>query len=153
VNCELCTHGLRHSLFMNNLSEHRALHLSSAPQGDTYRGNIAAAGVLSAAILPDRGADGGTVSARSRCGRRPITSATRKGKRDSNEPRFFVDHVIAGFKRTMDPPGWFPSVYGNSVHFAIGRDGSISQYVRIRTPPGQRPGRRHRRQSRPTGPA
>ncbi len=53
-----------------------------------------------------------------------------KGERDGNEPWFFVDHVMAGYKRTMDAPGWFASA-GNSVHFAIGRDGSISQYVRI----------------------
>ena len=52
------------------------------------------------------------------------------GRRDQNKPLFFVDHLMAGFKRTMDNPVWLNDS-GISSHFAIGFDGSISQYVNI----------------------
>ena len=47
-----------------------------------------------------------------------------------NKPLFFVDHIMAGWKSTMDRPGWQDSA-GISAHFGIGKDGSISQYVNI----------------------
>jgi N-acetylmuramoyl-L-alanine amidase/LysM domain len=47
-----------------------------------------------------------------------------------NQPLFFVDHIMAGWKSTMDRPGWQDSA-GISAHFGIGQDGSISQYVNI----------------------
>lgn len=52
------------------------------------------------------------------------------GHRGQNKPLFFVDHIMAGFKRTMDNPEWLNNS-GISSHFAIGFDGSISQYVNI----------------------
>lgn len=42
----------------------------------------------------------------------------------------FVDHTAGGWKSTMDRPGFWDSVQA-STHFAIGQDGSISQYVNI----------------------
>jgi hypothetical protein len=52
------------------------------------------------------------------------------GTQRQNQPLFFVDHIMAGWKSTMDRPGWQESA-GISAHFGIGRDGSISQYVNI----------------------
>jgi N-acetylmuramoyl-L-alanine amidase len=52
------------------------------------------------------------------------------GRRGQNKPEFFVDHIMAGFKQTMDNPVWLNDS-GISSHFAIGFDGSISQYVNI----------------------
>ena len=49
------------------------------------------------------------------------------GRRGQNKPEFFVDHIMAGFKQTMDNPVWLNDS-GISSHFAIGFDGSISQY-------------------------
>lgn len=53
-----------------------------------------------------------------------------QGKRGQNRPLFFVDHIMAGWKRTLDDPGWREPA-GVGVHFGIGRDGSISQYTSI----------------------
>ena len=52
------------------------------------------------------------------------------GATRQNQPMFFVDHIMAGWKSTMDRPGWQESA-GISAHFGIGTDGSISQYVNI----------------------
>jgi N-acetyl-anhydromuramyl-L-alanine amidase AmpD len=52
------------------------------------------------------------------------------GQHGQNKPWFFVDHIMAGFKRTMDNLQWLDGS-GISSHFAIGFDGSISQYVNI----------------------
>ena len=53
-----------------------------------------------------------------------------KGTRGQNRPVLFVDHIIAGWKRVLDDPGWREPA-GVGVHFGIGRDGSISQYTSI----------------------
>lgn len=53
-----------------------------------------------------------------------------KDARGQNRPVIFVDHIMAGWKRTLDDPGWREPA-GVGVHFGIGRDGSISQYTSI----------------------
>lgn len=53
-----------------------------------------------------------------------------QGERGLNQPRFFVDHIMAGFKRTLDDAGW-REPNGVGVHFGIGKDGSLSQYTNI----------------------
>ena len=52
------------------------------------------------------------------------------GTHGQNRPLVFVDHIIDGWKRTLDRGDWR---LNNSVgvHFGIGRDGSISQYASI----------------------
>ncbi len=47
-----------------------------------------------------------------------------------NRPLVFVDHIMGGFKSTMDNHAWLEAS-GISAHFGIGKDGSISQYVSI----------------------
>lgn len=62
---------------------------------------------------------------------RPVGTFGYPGRtRGQNKPLFFVDHIMAGWKSTMDRPGWQDSA-GISAHFGIGKDGSISQYVNI----------------------
>lgn len=53
-----------------------------------------------------------------------------KGARGQNRPVIFVDHIMAGWKRTLDDPGWREPA-GVGVHFGIGRDGSVSQYTSV----------------------
>jgi hypothetical protein len=48
---------------------------------------------------------------------------------NENHPLVFVDHIMGGWKSTMDGP-WLDAS-GISSHFGFGRDGSISQYVNI----------------------
>ena len=52
------------------------------------------------------------------------------GKHDQNRPVVFVDHRMAGYKRTLDDDFWRHK-NGVSVHFGIGRDGSVDQYTSI----------------------
>ena len=62
---------------------------------------------------------------------RPVGTFGYPGRTSGqNKPLFFVDHIMAGWKSTMDRPGWQDSA-GISAHFGIGKDGSISQYVNI----------------------
>lgn len=49
-----------------------------------------------------------------------------KGTKNQNRPLFFVDHIMAGYKRTLDA-----GMAGVGVTFGIGLDGSISQYTSI----------------------
>ncbi len=49
---------------------------------------------------------------------------------NENVPYVFVDHVMGGYKSTMDNTAWLDAS-GISSHFGIGVDGSISQYVSI----------------------
>jgi hypothetical protein len=53
-----------------------------------------------------------------------------QGTHGQNRPLFFVDHIMAGWKRTLDDAGW-REPNGVGVHFGIGKDGSISQYTNI----------------------
>lgn len=53
-----------------------------------------------------------------------------RGTRGQNRPLFFVDHIMDGWKRTLDDPNWREPA-GVGVHFGIGRDGSMSQYTSI----------------------
>jgi hypothetical protein len=53
-----------------------------------------------------------------------------RGRHGQNRPLFFVDHIMAGWKRTMDDQAWLDAS-GISAHFGIGLDGSVSQYVNI----------------------
>lgn len=53
-----------------------------------------------------------------------------KGTHGQNRAVIFVDHIMAGWKRTLDDPGWREPA-GVGVHFGIGRDGSVSQYTGI----------------------
>lgn len=52
------------------------------------------------------------------------------GGREENRPLLFVDHIMGGYKSTMDNTAWLNGS-GISSHFGIGKDGSISQYVNI----------------------
>lgn len=52
------------------------------------------------------------------------------GRHGQNRPLFFADHIMGGFKSTMDNRTWLDNS-GISSHFGIGKDGSISQYVNI----------------------
>ncbi len=52
------------------------------------------------------------------------------GTHGQNRPLFFVDHRMAGFKRTLDDDAWRAS-NGVGVHFGIGLDGAVSQYASI----------------------
>ncbi len=52
------------------------------------------------------------------------------GTHGQNRPLFFIDHRMAGFKRTLDDDAWRAS-NGVGVHFGIGLDGSVSQYASI----------------------
>ncbi len=52
------------------------------------------------------------------------------GTRGQNRPLFFVDHRMAGWKRTLDDDGW-RAANGVGVHFGIGLDGAVSQYASI----------------------
>lgn len=62
---------------------------------------------------------------------RPVGSfGYGQGRHDQNVPLLFVDHIMSGWKSTMDRPGWQESA-GISAHFGIGDDGAISQYVNI----------------------
>lgn len=62
---------------------------------------------------------------------RPVASfGYPQGRHGQNVPLLFVDHIMSGWKSTMDRPGWQESA-GVSAHFGIGDDGSISQYVNI----------------------
>jgi len=62
---------------------------------------------------------------------RPVGSfGYGKGRHGQNVPLLFVDHIMSGFKATMDRPGWQEAA-GISAHFGIGKDGSISQYVNL----------------------
>jgi len=47
-----------------------------------------------------------------------------------NRPIAFVDHRMAGYKRTLDDDAWRRAT-GTGVHAGIGRDGSIDQYTSI----------------------
>lgn len=53
-----------------------------------------------------------------------------KGATGENKPLLFVDHIMGGYKRVLDDPGW-REPNGVGVTFGIGRDGSISQYTNI----------------------
>jgi N-acetylmuramoyl-L-alanine amidase len=52
------------------------------------------------------------------------------GARGQNRPLFFVDHRMAGWKRTLDDDRW-RRANGVGVHFGIGLDGAVSQYASI----------------------
>ena len=52
------------------------------------------------------------------------------GTRGQKRPLFFVDHRMAGWKRTLDDDSWRASG-GVGVHFGIGLDGSVAQYASI----------------------
>ncbi|TAK67052.1 MAG: N-acetylmuramoyl-L-alanine amidase [Dehalococcoidia bacterium] len=52
------------------------------------------------------------------------------GTRGQNRPLFFVDHRMAGWKRTLDDDAW-RGANGVGVHFGIGLDGAVSQYASI----------------------
>jgi N-acetylmuramoyl-L-alanine amidase-like protein len=52
------------------------------------------------------------------------------GRRGQNQPLFFVDHRMAGFKHTLDDDAW-RAANGVGVHFGIGLDGAVSQYASI----------------------
>lgn len=47
-----------------------------------------------------------------------------------SEADCIVDHIMAGWKRTLDNPAW-REPNGVGVHFGIGRDGSVSQYTNL----------------------
>lgn len=52
------------------------------------------------------------------------------GARNQNRPVLFVDHIMGGYKRTLDSDPWrFANWVG--VTFGIGRDGSLDQYCSI----------------------
>jgi N-acetyl-anhydromuramyl-L-alanine amidase AmpD len=53
-----------------------------------------------------------------------------QGAHGQNKPVVFVDHIMDGWKRTLDDAGWREPA-GVGVHFGIGRDGSVSQYTSI----------------------
>lgn len=62
---------------------------------------------------------------------RPVGSfGYPKGIHNQNRPLVFVDHIMGGWKSTMDRPGWQESA-NISAHFGEGLDGSLSQYVNI----------------------
>lgn len=52
-----------------------------------------------------------------------------QGTHGQNRPLFFVKHIMAGYKSTLDGP-WRESARVG-VHFGVGRDGSKSQYTNI----------------------
>jgi len=52
------------------------------------------------------------------------------GERDQNVPLLFVDHRMAGYKRTLDNDAWRHENWVG-VHAGIGRDGSLDQYTNI----------------------
>lgn len=54
----------------------------------------------------------------------------RKGAHGENKPLMICSHIMGGYKRTLDDPGWREPA-GVGVHFGIGKDGSISQYTNI----------------------
>jgi N-acetylmuramoyl-L-alanine amidase len=53
-----------------------------------------------------------------------------KGEKDQNRPLIVVSHIMDGYKSTLDNPSWREPA-GVGVHFGIGRDGSVSQYINI----------------------
>ncbi len=53
-----------------------------------------------------------------------------RGTAGQNRPRAFVCHVMEGYKRTMDEGDWMERAVV-SVTAAVGRDGSLSQYMSI----------------------
>ena len=53
-----------------------------------------------------------------------------QGARDQMLPLGICDHIADGSKRTMDTPGFWEA-QGTSAHFAVGADGSVSQYVNL----------------------
>ncbi len=62
---------------------------------------------------------------------RPVQSfGYGKGTHNQNVPLLFVDHIMSGWKSTMDRPGWQEAA-GISATFGVGDDGSISQYVNL----------------------
>lgn len=52
------------------------------------------------------------------------------GTRGQNQPILFIDHIMAGWKSTLDNAAW-RQTNGVGVTFGIGRDGSKSQYCSI----------------------
>lgn len=53
-----------------------------------------------------------------------------QGTRGQNLPEVFFDHIMAGWKATLDNAAW-REANGVGVHFGIGKDGSASQYTNI----------------------
>lgn len=50
--------------------------------------------------------------------------------RGQNKPMILVDHIMDGYKSTLDSDAWRHQ-NGVSVHAGVGRDGSLDQYVNI----------------------
>lgn len=61
---------------------------------------------------------------------RPGPFGYPEGTLAQNLPRFFVDHIMEGYKSTMDNLAW-RIANQKAVHFGIGKDGSLSQYTNI----------------------